>query len=75
MQLLIKKSTYGLRYTLTLNPCNIVDPINCANGGDVAKFVTEHIVWLVADFIPSMENQQTVTKQRSDKDSTELFYI
>ena len=65
---------YGFSYTLTLkrNICN--DAIKRGAVVDAAKIVVNDISRFIPHYVPSLENQQLVLNQISNKDPTELFY-
>ena len=67
-----EKATYGLGYKLTLTGNKDEAVINKVAGIADAKIKIDHIHWYVPRYIPSVQQQSTLSKQILSKTPTEL---
>ena len=70
-----EKATYGLGYKLTLTRNKDDAVIDKANAIADARIRIDHIHWYVSHYTPSIQQQNTLSKQILDKTPTELRYI
>ena len=70
-----KKATYGLGYKLTMTRNKDEAVIDKANGIADARIRIDHIHWCVPHYTPSIQQQNTLSKQVLSKTPTELRYV
>ena len=70
-----EKATYGLGYKLTLTRNKDEAVIDKANAIADARIRIDHIHWYVPHYIPSIQQQSTLSKQILSKTPTELRYV
>ena len=70
-----EKATYGLGYKLTLTRNKDDAVIDKANGVADGRIRIDHIHWYVPHYIPSIQQQSTLSKQILSKTPTELKYV
>ena len=70
-----EKATYGLGYKLTVTRNKDDAVIDKANGIDDARIRIDHIHMYVPHYIPSIQQQSTLSKQILSKTPTELRYV
>ena len=70
-----EKATYCLGYKLTLTRNKDDAVIDKANGIADARIRIDHIHWYVPHYIPSIQQQSTLSKQILSKTPTELRYV
>ena len=70
-----EKATYGLGYKLTLTRNKADAVIDKANAIADARIEIDHILWYVPHYIPSIQQQSTLSKPILSKTPTELRYV
>ena len=70
-----EKATCGLGYKLTLTRNKDAVAMDKANGIADARIKIDHIHWYVPHYTPSIQQQNTISKQILSKTPTELRYV